>query len=116
LSLTLYFDHHMKEQIAEGLRRLGLDVLLAKEDQAARRPDDWLMARAAELGRVICTEDEDYFRLAAQWWRGGRAFPGIIHVDQDEAGIGSLIEDIALIAESYSPEMMQDRIEYVPMK
>jgi hypothetical protein len=115
VSLALYMDHHMDERIVASLRRRGLDVLTARDDQAARWEDERLLERVTALDRVFCTEDEDFFRIAGDWWRQGREFAGVIHVDQDGASIGQLIEDIALIAEAHTSEEMQNRVVYVPM-
>ncbi len=56
-------DHHVPRAITNGLRRLGLDVLTAEEDGSRELPDDKLLIRAAELGRVLFTQDEGFHTL-----------------------------------------------------
>lgn len=115
MSLTLYFDHHIKVAIVEGLRRWGFDVLKAAEDSFDRKADDLMLERATALGRVLCTHDKDFFRITDEWWEAGRDFAGVIYVRQQNESVGALIEDIALIAESFTPEQMQNTIKYVPL-
>jgi hypothetical protein len=115
MSLTLYFDHHIKFAIIEGLRRWGFDVLTAQEDGFDRTADDLMLERATALGRVLGTQDKDFFRITDKWWQACQDFAGVIYVRQQNESIGGLIEDIALIAESFTPEEMQNAIKYVPL-
>jgi hypothetical protein len=48
-------DHHVHSGITKGLRRRGIDVLTAGEDGRASVPDEVLLERATELGRVVFT-------------------------------------------------------------
>ena len=115
MSLTLYADHHVKLAIVEGLRRRGLDVVTALEDGADRLPDELLLARATELGRVLISADKDFLGITARWWAGSRRYAGVIRIRRGQADVGRLIEDIALTAESYTAEEMANRLVYVPL-
>jgi len=57
MALKLYMDVHVPRSITVGLRLRGRDVLTAQEDGAARLQDPELLDRAAELGRVLFTQD-----------------------------------------------------------
>jgi hypothetical protein len=50
MSLGLYMDVHVPMPIARGLRRRGVDVLTAQEDNARRLTDPQLLDRAMGLG------------------------------------------------------------------
>jgi rRNA-processing protein FCF1 len=50
-------DVHVHAAITEQLRRRGVDVITAQEDQSDRLPDDQLLERARILGRVLFTND-----------------------------------------------------------
>ena len=57
-------DVHVPQPITDQLRRRGVDVLTAIEDDWAERDDDELLERACELGRVIITQDIRFKALA----------------------------------------------------
>jgi hypothetical protein len=46
VSLMLSMDVHIRQAVTDGLRRRGVDVLTAQEDNAARLSDDELLDRA----------------------------------------------------------------------
>lgn len=115
MSLSLYTDHHIQSAIIAGLRRGGIDVLTTRDEGTGRLEDERLLERATALDRVLLTEDKDFFRISAQWWSQGREFPGIIHVDQDGARLGQLIEDITLIVRLISADEMRNQIQWVPL-
>ena len=57
--LALYMNQHVPRAITEGLRLRGIDVITAYEDGASDMGDPELLDRAAELGRVLFTQDDD---------------------------------------------------------
>ena len=74
---ALYVDVHVPIAVTEALRRRGLDVLTSQDDGTTTVDDDSLLARAAELGRVLFSQDQDFLRIATQWQQQGRPFPGV---------------------------------------
>jgi hypothetical protein len=69
-------DEHVPKPITVGLRVRGVDALTAQEDHHRATDDDILLDRAAELGRVMFSFDEDMLQIANQWQREGRNFTG----------------------------------------
>ena len=69
MSLGLYMDVHVPLPITRGLRRRGVDVLTAQEDQTTRLPDPELLRRARELGRILFSQDEDLIAEAVRCQR-----------------------------------------------
>ena len=67
-------DVHVLRAITEQLRRRGVDVLTAIEDNSATLGDDQLLERCRVLGRVIFTQDIRFKALAEDWQRQGRPF------------------------------------------
>ena len=76
MSLKLYMDHNVRQEIIHGLRRRGVDVLTAFEDGADRLPDPQLLDRATALGRVLVSRDEDLIREAIRRRAVARNLPG----------------------------------------
>jgi hypothetical protein len=116
VALTIYMDVHIPAAITDGLRRIGLDVLTSHEDQTRTADDANLLLRAASLGRLLFTYDEDFLTIAAAGQRSGQRFPGILFAAQTGLSIGKTIADIQLIAEVCSPEEVADQLIYLPLK
>lgn len=53
--IALYADDHIPRVITSGLRRLGIEVLTAQEDDVATLSDSELLDRATALGRALFT-------------------------------------------------------------
>ncbi len=70
----LFTDNHVREQLADALRRQGWDVVRAIDVFSERTPDGVLFEYAAEQGRVFVTNDEGVHRIAADWLAAGWSF------------------------------------------
>jgi predicted nuclease of predicted toxin-antitoxin system len=57
-------DVHVRRAVTTALRLRSIDVLTAQEDGAAELDDELLLERAAKLGRVLVSQDED---LLPEW-------------------------------------------------
>jgi predicted nuclease of predicted toxin-antitoxin system len=78
LSINLYMDENVPVPVTEGLRRRDVDVLTAQEDNRQSTPDPILLDRAAELDRVIFTQDDDFLAEANRRQQKGVNFSGVI--------------------------------------
>lgn len=114
MSLPLYMDQHVPLSITEGLRERGIDVLTAREDNAADWNDPAILQRASELQRVVFTLDDDFLAIAAEWLESGREFAGVAYAHQLGITIGQAIHDLELLATVLDPKDMQNRIEFLP--
>ncbi len=116
MSLRFYMDHQVRLAVADGLRRRGVDVLTAYEDGAARLSDKRIFERAAELGRIVFTHDDDFLALADRWRQAGRSFSGLVYAHQLQVTVGKAIQDLELIAKASNTEDMRNRVEYLPLR
>jgi len=116
MPVGLYFDVHAKAAICEQLRRREVDVLTAQEDDSARRTDEELLERAAELGRVVFTHDNGFRVLAEDWQRQGRRFAALIFGREQGGSIGDFVRDLELIAKASDVDYWVSRIERIPYK
>ena len=64
--LRFYLDENMDPEIAEQLRRRGIDALAARDVGLLNVSDDAQLRYAAAHGRAICTKDSD-FADPANW-------------------------------------------------
>jgi len=53
MSVNLYMDVPVPVAITDQLRRRGVDVITAQEDDARRFSDSHLLDRASQLGRIL---------------------------------------------------------------
>ncbi len=56
MTISLYMDVHVPQAITDQLRRRGIDVLTASDDETQTLPDDQLLGRATQLNRVLFTQ------------------------------------------------------------
>ena len=57
MPIALYMDVHVPQAITSQLRRRGIDVLTAFDDETQELPDDKLLERVTELKLVLFTQD-----------------------------------------------------------
>lgn len=115
MSLAYYFDHHVDERVAHGLRQHGLDVLLTKDEGTQQLADELLLSRAAGLNRVLVSNDSDFLEITARWLEQGQRFTGLVSIRNQYIPVGKAIDDLRLIAEVLTSEDMMNHVEYIPL-
>ena len=93
MSLAYFMDVHVPLQITRALRKQGIDVLTAQDDDATEWSDSDLIDRATELGRVLVSHDEDMLREATIRHRSGQEFSGVVYGPQQDLTIGQVIRE-----------------------
>jgi hypothetical protein len=116
MPVALYMDVHIPQAITDQLRRRGVDVLTAVEDETTRLPDDQLLERATQLNRILFTQDIRFRLLAERWQQEGKPFSGLIFGHQLGGTIGQFVRDLELIAQASEPEEWQNVVEFIPFK
>jgi predicted nuclease of predicted toxin-antitoxin system len=116
VSTNLYFDVHVRRAVTNELRLRGVDVLTAREDEAARLEDPDLLDRATALGRVLFTQDDDLLVESVRRQRGGGSFAGVIYAHQLNVTIGECVECLELIALASEPDEWSNKITYLPLR
>ena len=108
-------DVHVPRPITRGLRRRQVDVLTAQEDGTARWKDADLLNRAAQLDRILFSQDEDLLIEAANRQRNQVSFNGLIYAPQLALSIGQSIEDLEILAKAGVARDFVDRVQYLPL-
>ena len=75
---ALRTDNHVRQQIVDGLRARGWDVVRAIEVCRQGTDDEMLFAHAAEQNRVFVSSDEPAQEIPKRWLREGRPFRGMV--------------------------------------
>lgn len=110
----LYADVNLHGDIVSGLRRRGIDVLTAQEDNADGMPDTAILERATALGRVLVTYDKDFLAIGATFQSQGIPFSGIVWIPPRTA-LQICIDDLELLALAELPERLANQICYIPL-
>ena len=113
MSLGLYMDVHVPLPITRGLRRRGVDVLTAQEDQTTRLLDPELLRRARELGRILFSQDEDLIVEAVRCQRESEPFATVVFARQLDLSIGRAVSDLETFAKAAGPEDAQGQIIFL---
>jgi predicted nuclease of predicted toxin-antitoxin system len=79
--MLLYADEDFPFPVVEELRRLGHDVVTAQEDGRTATPDEDILTRAHNLGRVILTYNRRHYE---RLHRQGAPHSGIVSAKQDK--------------------------------
>jgi len=106
-------DVHVPLPITRGLRRRGVDVLTAQDDNARRLPDAQLLDRATDLGPLLFSEDSDLVAEAARRQREGLPFATVIFARQLDVSIGRSIADLEALAKAAGPEDAQGQVIFL---
>ena len=107
--LRFYLDENMPVEIAKQLQSRGIDVVTARDLDALGDSDKQHLQRATTMERVICTNDDDFLQLASE----GIAHTGIVFGQQDVHYVGAWVNYLELMHAVYTPEDMQNVVEYV---
>src|SRR5205085_6082126 len=99
MPLSLYMDVHVPTAVTAGLRRRGVSVLTSHEDGTDFADDVELLQRAAALLTLHARHG-----LSSHCRRIKNRALRIAFARQNTCSIGSLIDDLQLIAEACSEE------------
>lgn len=116
MSVRLYMDVHIPLAITEGLRRRGMDVLTAQQDDADRLEDDLLLRRATMLDRALFSQDEDLLAIAVACQAKDVDFAGLIYAHQLGPGIGEIVEDLELFCTCTEAHETRNLIIFLPLR
>jgi predicted nuclease of predicted toxin-antitoxin system len=116
MPVALYMDEHVPSAISDQLRKRGVDVLTVQDDGRASDDDPKVLDRAAELGRVLFTQDILFKDYAESLIASGREFNGLLFGQQTLGSIGEYVESLELIAKASDPIDWKNWVEWLPYK
>ncbi len=116
MALAFYMDVHVPSAVTAGLRRRGVDVVTSQEDGTHESSDEALLQRATELGRILFTQDDDLLTIASHWQHQSREFGGVVYCHQLGPGIGTIIQDLELLAFCGDDDEVRDRVIHLPLR
>ena len=93
-----------------------MDVLTAQDDGRDGLPDDLLLARVLETGRILFTQDWGFEVLSRKLQSEGEAFAGIVYARQGKLSHRQCIDELELIAKCSEPEEWQSSFTRIPLQ
>jgi hypothetical protein len=108
-------DVHVPQPITDQLRRRGVDVVTAIEDECSQLTDEALLEHARVIGRVLFTQDIRFKAMAEDWQRAARDFGGLLFGHQFGASLGQYIADLELISKATEPTEWVNVVAHLPL-
>jgi len=107
--IKFHLDENVRNSIAQGLRRRGIDVTTTPEESLIGISDEAQLEFAISQSRVIFTQDTDFLRINST----NKNHPGIVYCSQGSKSIGEVVKGLVLIWELLEPEEMLGRVEFL---
>jgi predicted nuclease of predicted toxin-antitoxin system len=104
-----YLDENVPVAVEAQLATHGVDVVSARTVAALGEPDPDHLRRAASLGRVLCTHDQDFLRLAAQ----GVEHAGIVFARVRTFGIGQWVRALLRLHQQAEADSLRGRVVFL---
>jgi hypothetical protein len=108
-AIRLYFDENVEIAVAEQIQAHGIEAVTVRDLARLGDTDENRLARATQMGHVLCTCDQDYLRLAAE----GVEHAGIIFAQDRTTTIGDWLRRLELICGVLTAEDMKNHVEYL---
>jgi len=115
--VRLAADENLNNHIVRGLlrRQPDLDIVRIQDIGLTGIDDEALLDWAATEQRIVVTHDAATLtKYAYDRIRAARPMPGVFEVARD-AAIGSVIEDLLLIAECSAEGEWEGQVRYLPL-
>ncbi len=110
--IRFYFDESVELGVSIQLTAGGLNVVSAHSLANLGDTDPNHLARATQMGRVLCNYDTDFLILASQ----GIDHAGIVFAHQQKASIGGWVREIRALHGRLSAEEVAQQVIYLSMR
>lgn len=90
--------------------------MTAQEDGRGGFDDPELLDRAAQLGRVMFSQDTDLLRLAAAKQHAQEPFAGVIYSHQGVMSIGECVNELEILVGACTTEELANLVHYLPLR
>lgn len=110
--IRFYLDENIDKSVAEQLRYWGVDAVSVHDLELQGDDDENHLQRATEMGRVLCTHDTDFIRLAGETTE----HTGIIFAPHYQANIGGWVRALRAIHARKTVDDLKGLLTYVSLK
>jgi hypothetical protein len=109
--IRFYLDENVPLEVGRQLALSGVDVVSARGLDRLGDADRDHLRLATEQGRVLCTHDQDFLRLAAE----GADHQGIAFLPQTGAGIGTWVRGLRALHARIDSAATARRVFFLPL-
>jgi len=99
-------DQDVYQSTVEFLRKLGHDVVRAKDLGLARASDEDLLEQACEAQRILVTRDKGFGALVFLWWK---EHSGVILLRMEPSTVEEVHHELAKLLEVHSEAELRSR-------
>ena len=110
--LKFYFDESVELAASQQLVISGLDAVSAHSLDLLGTDDESHLQRATSMGRVLCTYDDDFLKLAAS----GIEHAGIVYVPRQKASIGDWVRELRAMHARLTAEDARNQVFFLPSR
>lgn len=110
--IRFYIDENVEVEVTPQLAQHGIVAVSAKTLGKLGDTDANHLQRAAEMGYVLCTYDQDFLRMNAE----GFEHTGIIFAIQYQSTIGGWVKALRQIHAETTTEAMIGQIKFISVK
>ena len=104
-AVKFYLDENLSPEIIRQLQRDGIDII--RGPLGGQDPEH--LQLATDMGRVVCTEDRDFLRLAAS----GIEHAGVVKGEQNKHSMGDWVKYLRLAHAVYTADEMRNDVFHV---
>ena len=108
-TIRFHLEEHVPHAVADGLRRLGIDVTTTTDAGLLGADDAAHLSFAWAEQRIIFPDDDDFLVPASQ----GMTHAALTYCRQNTRSIGYIVRALLLVWEVYEPSEMVGRIEFL---
>lgn len=110
--LRFYLDENVSTEVARQLALSGIDAVSARSLDRLGDDDRSHLQRATQLGRVLCTHDQDFLRLAAE----GTTHTGIAFAPQFQASIGGWVRALRTLHARRDADEVRGQVVFLTLR
>ncbi len=111
-------DENFNNDILDGViaREAGIDIVRIQDTELYSKEDVQVLEWTARENRLLLTHDASTMtHYAYERVRAGKPMPGVIEVS-DELTIGSVIQDLLLLAGASNEGEWEGQVIYLPLR
>ena len=110
--IGFYLDENIDPEVAAQLTKDGIDIITVRDLETLGDSDLNHLQKATEMGRVLCTQDQDFLRMNAD----GIEHAGIAFGEQYSSTIGGWVKALRKLHSIKTAENMINHVEFLNVK
>lgn len=118
MKIKFLVDENFNHKTLAGIKRQepSIDIIAVQDVGLVATDDRDVLEWAAQDGRIVVTHDVSTFSVFAfERVSAGRPMPGVIEIPET-VPMGTIINDLILIAGASEPDEWADKVRYLPLR